>query len=190
MSSRVAFNNEPTLLAQNRFGWTHLIAFADLYIIFFWQTQPHTQTKYQRPPLHALRTSVRTFVLICFICVFVVSNALSAAVAFTFTILSKLLDYILKTLNESPLNKLLSGVKSAAEAGGSKRKQFAKDRKPFETKKEKARQIKQYRRRRRRKWSEDSSENENAMGDYTNHESNVLLDDSGSDLSEGEWQVS
>ncbi|XP_065059795.1 nonsense-mediated mRNA decay factor SMG5-like isoform X2 [Rhopilema esculentum] len=105
------------------------------------------------------------------------SKVVSAAVAFTFTMLSKLLDYITKTLSDSPLSagEQASGASSSLVDSDSALCNGNKDGN-FKMKKQRDRLRRNYRRRRRRR--RVSSENEDSG---ENHE-----DDLGSDLSEGE----
>ncbi len=115
---------------------------------------------------------------------------LSAAVAFTFTLLSKLLDYIARMLPESPLVKMVQSSAASAKNASNGKSVLKKTEESLRIKREKVRQMKRNRRRRRRKdrLSEESSENE-SLDDSDDYRDQGLSSESASDLSEGDFFI-
>eukprot|EP00794_Sanderia_malayensis_P020316 gene20316-22315_t len=113
------------------------------------------------------------------------SAVLSAGIAFTFTLLSKLLDFIARTL---PLSSLRSSVSKLGNPDVAKRRQGRQqDERSYQSRKAKIKQLKRQRRRRR--------EISNCSGDSSEESSTSRSEDtcgstSASDLSEGELEFS
>ena len=117
------------------------------------------------------------------------SEIVSAAVAFMFTMLSKLLDYISRALAESPLSASVHVGKNGKDS----KAHFVSDSNDVQNggedlklKKRKIKLLQRYRRRRRRK---QLSNNEDSEEDGEIEDDQDSVDDSNSDLSEGSFLV-
>ena len=122
------------------------------------------------------------------------SEIVSAAFAFMFTMLSKLLDYISRALAESPLSASLhmikngKGLKATSLSGNNVMQNGTED---VKLKQRKLQLLQRYRRRRRRKLlsnnegSEDDADDDDDDDDDDEYDNDSNENDSNSDLSEG-----
>ena len=111
------------------------------------------------------------------------SEIVSAAVAFIFTMLSKLLDFIARALAESPLSVSINVNENIRDAKSSlitseNEHQNGKD--YLQIKNRKTKLLQKYRRRRRRRHLSDNGDSDVERDDEDNDEN-----ESNSDLSEG-----